>query len=1168
MSTPPQTRTELVETLIGSTLADQYRLESLLGQGGMGAVFKARPVNGGEPVALKIIWNENSESSLLPRFMREARLSARIRHAHVVQVLDFGRWGKDREQYFLVTQLIDGVGLERLEDARLGVGPTCELMGQILEALAHVHARGILHRDIKPDNVLISRQPNGTLWGRLTDFGIAAAMDTDDAARITRAGEALGTPLFMAPEQAMGDVLTGPTLDLYPIGVMLYRMLTGCYPFEGRTVEVLVNKATRDPVWRAPEGVEIPSALQALILKLLARRPEHRHAVAADVLRDLEPFRTPATLPEDRWNALCAGVQAPPAGRDTLEGAPTLLATQTAPPPAALQPLAPPRFHGRDTEIARLQAVATGVQEGGQVAVAVIRGTVGIGKSALARQLGHQLAEAGHFQLLLAASVRGAPALAGIRNAFDQLLGTTGRGAAQVDSAAREFLRRCGEEDEDEVESFVAFLRPSALDEAAAADRRGRNLSLIARMLRRLARRRPVLLLLDDLHHAGPDLVAVVDYLLNEASLEPFPLLILATTTEGEGGTAFRAALGRLWRFAAPAVQELPLGPLPLDVLSHALVAAGHELDFAERVARRARGNPLFAQHLSQAGDAFSTPDAFAPRTTGTLASQTRLPESLRAIIQASIDARLAQPSTPEQAADVLLLAAILGEEFDVGTLEGLIAEARLPVHDLDALLDALLDMELLVEHRLDGRDALAFPHALARDAILAGAGTRRSRKLHRQAADVRRRLAGEAPGPQSGAIGDHLFEAEQLDLAAVFWRRAVEWEMSRGEANTAVAWGMKALNALPHEDPRWAEAAGPIGRVLAEIGDSDAAQAVLTRALAHPDTDRAMLAGEVLGDMYENLAIGQGRWDESLQTMERRFNDAGPVGRRAFWRARALWLINHEDLRGAAEAAQLAYETAEHWEERQRGAYRYAICCSLTGDKDAALRITEAALAEVGHRDDLRLRGLRVLGVIHTSLGQLERARAIHEEVYEIARRTGRLNRIPVFHSDMSSLFHVAGDLEMAREHAREAVRTGRALGDRWPELFASFVLLVYDLIEGKLDGVQERAAYLLREAVKSDMRVLIGTAGAIRAWIYAIEGNFDAALAIFDQIPDAAALPRVPIVPEFFEHIGRRFAEGGRAEVGLTLLETGRDLWRACGNIPRADHLTDELERRRADL
>ena len=279
----------------------RYRILGQLGRGGMGTVYKAEDPQLNRVVAVKIPRLDTpslDRPQAVQRFLREARAAARIRHPHVCPIYDVGE--EDGWPY-VVMAFVEGPSLAdrllagRFDDARAAAA----LAARAADALAAVHASGVVHRDLKPGNILLDAEARPIL----TDFGLA--YPADDGARLTVSGALVGTPAYMAPEQAAGDqARIGPASDIYSLGVVLYQMLTGRLPFEGSTMSVLARLLSETPPPPSQLRPDLDPALEAVILRAMARRPEDRFPDArtfADALR--------------RWSEGKPAPDAPPAAR-------------------------------------------------------------------------------------------------------------------------------------------------------------------------------------------------------------------------------------------------------------------------------------------------------------------------------------------------------------------------------------------------------------------------------------------------------------------------------------------------------------------------------------------------------------------------------------------------------------------------------------------------------------------------------------------------------------------------------------------------------------------------------------------------------------------------------------------------------------------------------------
>ena len=278
-----------LRSLLEEGLKGSYTLERELGGGGMSRVFVATETALGRKVVLKVLPPELGAGFNLDRFRREIQLAAGFSHPHIVPLYAAGQAG---ELPYYTMPLIEGDSL-RARLARVGELPVTEavrILRDIVDALACAHDHGVVHRDIKPDNVLISRN-----HAVVTDFGVAKALEVSGEASLTSTGMALGTPAYMAPEQAAGDPLVDHRADLYAVGVIAYEMLTGRPPFAGPTAQaVLAAQVTQPAPPIQNTRPNLPPALAAIIMRCLEKRPADRWQSAAELLQQLEVVVTPS----------------------------------------------------------------------------------------------------------------------------------------------------------------------------------------------------------------------------------------------------------------------------------------------------------------------------------------------------------------------------------------------------------------------------------------------------------------------------------------------------------------------------------------------------------------------------------------------------------------------------------------------------------------------------------------------------------------------------------------------------------------------------------------------------------------------------------------------------------------------------------------------------------
>ena len=275
--------------MIGTVLAGRYRIDALLGEGGMGAVYRGHHLHLKRDFAVKVLHQDiTRDPDIARRFEREAQSAARLEHPNCIQVTEFGAT-EDGTRY-MVMQLLEGIELHDLIRGPMEPLRALDLFLQILAGLEHAHGRGVVHRDLKPQNVFVSREPDGSEVLKLVDFGIAKLVSGEGAGEaMTRAGMVFGTPLYMSPEQCLG-VEVDARSDLYSAGILLYLMLSGKLPFvSDDPVTVIRMQVSQDP---PPLPPSVPEDLGAIVARLLAKQREARFPDAKTVRKMLIGYRT------------------------------------------------------------------------------------------------------------------------------------------------------------------------------------------------------------------------------------------------------------------------------------------------------------------------------------------------------------------------------------------------------------------------------------------------------------------------------------------------------------------------------------------------------------------------------------------------------------------------------------------------------------------------------------------------------------------------------------------------------------------------------------------------------------------------------------------------------------------------------------------------------------
>ncbi len=288
-------------------LGDRYQLLEPIGRGGMATIYRGRDTHMEKTVAIKVLREVYStDPKFVTRFQREAKAASALQHPNIVQVYDYGHTDGS---YFIVMELIEGTDLRRYLKARgvLTIDRAIIIAHDVALGLGAAHRRGIVHRDVKPQNVLVGR--DGSI--KLTDFGIAMIYNSSQTERLTTTGMTLGTVQYYAPEQAQGEIVN-PAADIYALGIVMYEMLTGRTPFDGDTPVAVAMQHIQDiPVPPSQLNPGIPPALEEIILRCLEKVPEMRYRDGSVLARALELLgeeemgeNVPGVLPASNTNGL------------------------------------------------------------------------------------------------------------------------------------------------------------------------------------------------------------------------------------------------------------------------------------------------------------------------------------------------------------------------------------------------------------------------------------------------------------------------------------------------------------------------------------------------------------------------------------------------------------------------------------------------------------------------------------------------------------------------------------------------------------------------------------------------------------------------------------------------------------------------------------------------
>ncbi len=368
--------TDSLQERVSAALGGQYDIEGEIGRGGMSVVYRARDRRLNRPVAIKVLPPELAhDAAIRTRFTREAQMAAQLTHAHIVPIYDVGE--QDGLAYFVMA-IVNGGNLGTLltREPRQPIDEARRLLGEIADALAYAHLRGVIHRDIKPDNILLDESSGRAM---VTDFGIARAME--GSTRLTATGIAVGTPAYMSPEQALGDREVDGRSDIYSLGVLGYQMLTGRLPFSaGNSMALLLKHVSEAPRPIGELRTDAPKSIREAVERALMKSPEDRWPTAVSMREALlsdrgnpawraeqrEPVRYTSPRPDGSRPELRA--VSPRRGTVSADPKPGAAATSKLPNEIVMEPehlasLTPPQredlrlWHGRVNLLDRIKAM-------------------------------------------------------------------------------------------------------------------------------------------------------------------------------------------------------------------------------------------------------------------------------------------------------------------------------------------------------------------------------------------------------------------------------------------------------------------------------------------------------------------------------------------------------------------------------------------------------------------------------------------------------------------------------------------------------------------------------------------------------------------------------------------------------------------------------------------
>ncbi len=998
---------------VGSLIAERYDVRGVLGEGGMGLVYKCQDRNTGELVAVKRVMPTAGKGTAdyITWFYKEARALASLDHLNIVHARDFGVLSDGSP--FLTMELVGGLSLHDYSNARLSFPIIWSIVDQVLGALAHAHSRRVIHGDLKPSNIIVEAGSAGPPRIHILDFGLAWLKEDPHDERLDgeKAMEfephaGAGTPGYMAPEQIMHEMhhITGAT-DLYSLACILYRLLSGVAPFSGTPKELLKLHAYETPpplrlATKAPEGVA------EFVMRCLHKRPWGRFEFAAEARRAWAVFAPSPSTDIRLWRF--PRIASHPATEPSAENAthPPDDPTVSERPPErnrGLLGIRPSPMVGREEIRRQLSATCAQVArgEGPRHRLIMLLGPAGIGKSRVAEWLTENVHERGELVPLTARYRKVRSHSNGMLGAVTQYLNFERADRATIE---RSLMARWNVKSSDQagrtwVAGAAEWLRPNAPGSEAIGPSGVRftldtleiRREVVRYTLRRLAGGRPILMLLDDVHNASQHTIEGLIQMHRSDADQPLVLVATVRSEDVQLGTTIAERLRALREAFDGEVIEVP--PMDKDTTT-ALIQASLPLDQAAvlEAARRSRGYPLFALQqlhawahsgsVEYADGTFHVPKellALRPKTTSEL-----------------WDTRLS--AIPPTYRDAAFAVATLGLDVRRPVLRAVLVELGLPVEES---IQALQRAEVILPR---GSGRYNWPHALLQEHLFRSLSKREdSRRLFHAAAValeshplshtrrvVRQRAVNLLYAGEAGAAARAFFAfleqswngarqplatladldlfKGQLDGAehaiALRWRAETLRHVGRTEEAKVHAEKALALLRKNDEPEELAHCQRLLGQLLGELGRSQEGLDLVTEAL-----QSLSVRGKPLAQAQCELAIGRILMISGRHGAARQFAEAGeahfsqldePLGR-----GQCLLLLSNVDhTQGATERARRY--TTEARTEFERCGYRLGQAQTTASLAHLEHRLSNFYSAQMGAQE-----ALAIFESLHTVRGQ-----------------------------------------------------------------------------------------------------------------------------------------------------------------------------------------------------
>jgi serine/threonine protein kinase/ABC-type transport system substrate-binding protein len=796
---------EFAEALRSLRFANRYQILREIGRGGMGVVYLARDPLLQRDVALKVITPDFLGSEAVERFKREARVVANMDHPAIVGVHDIGEHGGS---LFFVMPYVAGTNLRSfIKEGVLSLGDVLDIGVQVAEALEYSHSKDVVHRDVKPENILVTRDDSSgdNIRVRVTDFGLAIATAQS---HLTKTGTLVGTISYLSPEQLSARDLDNRT-DIYSLGIVLYECLVGKTPYVGEIQSVLYRIAHEIPQSPRAMGADIPEELEEIIMRCLEKDPAKRFQRSKEVADALKRHRSKLRDTERQQKLSMVGRASVVVQRPTQSP-----------------------FIGREKEFTDLQRSLNASLQG-ECQFVVVGGEAGIGKSRFLDEL-ENLARAKKIRLLHSRFVEQDQAFPyqGFCEAIQEYFRikvTTASGPVDFSDLASDLISLFPVLAE--MAEFTGGQKLIVSGEVKRTQDRTYIFDLLARSFVRIGGGKPLIILFEDLQNADVSLDAL-QYVIRR--LGPTPTFLVGTyrTTEVDKHHPLMKMLKGFQgdrRFAQINLEAFSESEYR-EFLQTLVGSAEMEQGFVDKLYEATEGNPHFTKELVRS---LIDSGRIVKNETGSwsLSGETTLSsEVLPPTIQETVEKRIER--LPQDWREILSTASVLGKTFEYRDLEVLTGKKE----NIEDVIDGLVASGFIEEERRSRGDQFSFSSGIVRDVLYSGVPRRKRRVLHRKyAEELERRNAGRLDRVYPLLV-HHYAEGDVPEKVIEFGIESARKSLEALSAEDALRTAKTVLEFLKGEEENTTELEGDIRMLLAEayrlLANTDAALVELESAV------------------------------------------------------------------------------------------------------------------------------------------------------------------------------------------------------------------------------------------------------------------------------------------------------------------------------------------------